>query len=122
MNAKELVIAFCGIYSDRFGSPTVVDWKIHPKNLKNLIENGFTSEMLLARWDYLLGCDDEFLQSFRNISGFIRMFDKVNTLYNNEQVPQSGNKPTGSLKSAKAKARSFYADKQKKYDKEILGR
>ena len=38
MNAKELVTALKDIYFARFGSPTVIDWKIHPKNLKNLIE------------------------------------------------------------------------------------
>ena len=121
MNAKDLVIACKDIYFARFGSPTGIDWKIHPKNLKNLMESGFSAEMLLARWDYLLGCDDEFLQSFRNLSGFIKMFDKVNTLFNNE-TPQGSGRPSGSLKSQKARARQFYKKKQEKYDEEILGR
>ena len=121
MNARELVIAFRDIYFNRFGSPTVVDWKVHPKCLKTLMESGFTAEMLKERWDYLLGCDDDFLQSFRNISGFIKMFDKVNTLFNNE-TPQGSGRPSGSLKSQKAKARQFYKDKQKKYDETILGK
>lgn len=121
MNAKDLVISLREIYQERFGSPTLIDWKIHPKNLKTLMEAGFSAEMLIERWKYLLECDDDFLQSFRNISGFIKMFDKVNTLFNNE-TPQGNGRPTKSLKSQKAKARQFYKDKQEKYDEEILGR
>lgn len=121
MNAKDLVIELRNKYEERFGSPTVIDWKVHTKCMKTLMDSGFSAEMLVARWEYLLVCDDDFLQSFRNISGFIKMFDKVNTLYNNE-TPQGNGRETKSLKSQKAKARAFYNEKQRKYDEEILGR
>ena len=85
------------------------------------MDSGFTPEMIIERWEYLLVCDDDFLQSFRNISGFIKMFDKTNTLFNNEK-PQANGRPTKSLKSQKAKARQFYKEKQEKYDETILGR
>jgi len=121
MNAKELVISLREIYFQKYGSPTVVDWKIHTPNLKKLMESGFGAEMLQERWKFLLETEDEFLQNFKNISGFIKMFDKVNTLFNN-QTPQGSGRPSGSLKSQKAKARQFYKEKQRKYDEKILGK
>ena len=120
MNARDLVILLGDLYIQKYGSPTVIDWKIHPSNLKKLMEAGFSAEMLKERWGYLLETDDDFLQSFKNISGFIKMFDQVNTLFNNE-TPQGSGRPSGSLKAQKAKARQFYQEKQRKYDEEILG-